>query len=440
MKSFKGFAHIGVQVDNKAKVVAPVGELSGLSLTFTRDQTKFTNGATPGYMLRGFSYHVDDKLTDFPAVDANKILTVISWLYGKSNLGTLTTDPLSVKTAWTADQAATYDLKETGTMQLYATNKYIPSYIVFAPKNDAVTLWKIWFTNEAFFNQYDLYEYSHVKPLINLDDFFLDYVNLKPKIDAITMSSQIGNATLQRNNDPETAIRDDVFDWVDPIDRDKRIPVDWLSILWGEAGNNLDKLKESLAAWILLPANTKHTRDEWATIFPDIFTSTEIIFTPLWNEYGVAPRPRESGVYRGAGNMMVGIAAAKKVCKGVKYTATHIQNVANDCPTQFKSLRTVAVGGPENRDGLNQFILRHPDYLNVATTHVDFMRMTELSRGMVMMLMEMLQYAEEMTETSTMPIGYNRTIRDGVMYISKSYEKFLYLVVSKFSYNKLVGK
>lgn len=439
MKSFKGFAHIGIAVDNKPNVVSPVGELSGLSLTFTRDQSKHTSGASPGYMLRGFTYNVDDVATQFPEVDAVKILAVIAWLYSKSNLGTLTSDVLSVRNIWILEQAANFDLAEIGDMVNYNTSKWMPGYITFAPKDDLTTRWKIWFAEDAFFNQFDAYEINHVKPLTPLDKFFYDYVNLKPLLDAVTLGSQMAEAEVLRNGKPETRYRVDTFDWVDPIDRDLRIPVDWMSLVYGEAGDNLDNVKESLSQWILKPENTSHTRDEWAVIFPDIFTSTELIFVPIWDEFAVAPRPRESGIYRGAGNVEVGVGKAQKLCKGVKYNDAYIRSVVNDCPTQFKSVRCYVVGGPENRDGKNQLILRHPDWLNVPTTHVDFMRMTELTRGAVTLIMEMLQYAEEMTATTTPPTGFNRTIRDGVMYITKSYEKFLYLVVVKSSFDKIIG-
>lgn len=436
MKSFKGFAHIGSQADNKPHLVAPVGELSALSSTFTRDQTKHTSGANPGYMLRGFSYYVNTVPTQLPDVDALAMITVIDWVYGKARLGGFVSDALTLRTAWNTDQAATYDLQEVGQMVLFDTNKYIPSFLVFAPAGETETRWKIWFSDQAFFNQFDEFEFNHVKPLVNLDDFFLDYVNLKPLLASRTLSDSIAQVDALRGVDPETRLRVDPFDWIDPIDRDLRISVDWMSLLWGEAGNNLDSTKESLAAWIL--SHSTHTREEWAVIFPDIFTSTEFIFVPMWDEFAVPERPRESGIYAGAGNMLLGIEKAKVVAKGVKYTPAHISSVANDCPTQFRSLRCIVVGGPENRDGKTQLVNQHPDWLNVPTTHVDFMRMSELTRGAFMMLMEMLQYAEEMTAFTSPPTGYNRTVREGVMYISKTYKKFLYLVVVKSSYDELV--
>jgi hypothetical protein len=43
-----------------------------------------------------------------------------------------------------------------------------------------------------------------------------------------------------------------------------------------------------------------------------------------------------------------------------------------------------------------------------------------------------------MTATTAPPTGFNRTVRDGVMYLSKTYQKFLYLVVCKESFDEIV--
>lgn len=437
MKSFKGFAHNGTTVNNAKDAVAAVGELSAISTTFTRDQTKFIQAITPGYMLRGFSYYVDDVVTQFPAADANKILNIISWAYTQATGGFFTSAASSVNALWLTDQAGTYDLTEVGAMQVFNTNKYCPSYLVFAPKNDANTTWKIWFTNTAFFAQFDETEIKHAKPLASLDSFFTDYTHLKPLLAARTLSDTVAQFDTYRGNTPETRIRSDVFTWVDQLDKTLTIPVEWPSLIWGEAGNNLDRVKESLATFIL--ANSTKTREQWAAIFPDIFTSTEIIISPLWDEFSVAERQRGDGIYRGTGNMMTGIARAKLLCKGVKYTATHIQAVANDMPTQYKSLRCVVVGGPENRDGKTQFVQWYPDWMNVPTTHVDFMRMSANTRGAVMVIMDLLELAEEMTLTTPAPSGYSRMSRDGVAYIAKSYGGLLHMAVLKDSFKAIVG-
>jgi hypothetical protein len=64
---------------------------------------------------------------------------------------------------------------------------------------------------------------------------------------------------------------------------------------------------------------------------------------------------------------------------------------------------------------------------------MDFNRMTLSTRGFLSILQEMLNWAEIMSEHSSIPTtaGYTRTIRNGVLYIVKNYQNINYLVAAK---------
>jgi hypothetical protein len=47
----------------------------------------------------------------------------------------------------------------------------------------------------------------------------------------------------------------------------------------------------------------------------------------------------------------------------------------------------------------------------------------------------MLRYAEAMTPQSSVPREHTRTVRDGIIYLSRTYDRVQYLVVTKFSLN-----
>ena len=66
--------------------------------------------------------------------------------------------------------------------------------------------------------------------------------------------------------------------------------------------------------------------------------------------------------------------------------------------------------------------------------------MKEATRVFINTILDpMLMHAEELTLNSGVPAGFNRVVRDGVVYIARSYNKFLYLVVTKYSVNQLTG-
>lgn len=431
MKIFKAFAHIGPLVDNALDVVAPIGELSPMSKTFTRRPTANVTADYPNETLVGFSYIVDEVPTVVDDATAYSCLTAINWTYSQARLGTFTTDKDSYQQPFITQFGQAFDFIGSGIMIQFG-NYWCPEYIDFCLHGQSATsLWRVWFADDSFYNQYDEYLIFPVTPIVNLDLFFGDFDDVTALVKAIKQTEIFGRISDARGKFPETVLRNDVFTWQDKNDHSLKIDTDWVTVIYGAAGDNLDAVREAIRDYIL--DHSTHTRDEWAEIFPDLFTSTEFIWTPMWTKIAIPNEVRETGVYSGITSIQDAMLLCHKTCQGVKYTNDHIDLVLSVVPTNFRSLMCAVVGGPENRDGIDLFVERYPDYINVPTTHPDFMRMTQETRNLVLMIAEMLMYAEEMTPNTGVPHGYNRLTRNGVVYVAKSYEKFLYLVVSQYS-------
>lgn len=432
MNILKAFAQIGALTNNSANQVSPIGELSAISRTFTKDQTQYIDAEFPGLVLHSFHYSengVDKVVSDG---DASAILDVINWVYGKSSIGGFTSDVSSFRTKWNNDQGILYDLDQVGEMISYGVNKYCPAYILFCPVGSTTVQWKLWFADSAFYSQFDEFTILSTKPVSSFDDLFGTYSSVKTLVDAITIANTMDQLDPLREDCPETRIREYTFDWVDQSNHNNKLSLPFIVLIYGEAGDNIDDVKNYLCQWIL--DNSAHSRDDWALVIPDLFTSTEFLFVPSWDLYAVDDTVRVNGVYAGAVPYTDSLDKALPFIKGTKYTEAFIRSVINVVPTQYKSLTCLVTGGPENRDGINQFLLRHPDWINVPTTNVDFMRMSALTRGLVPILSTLLETAENIDDLMSPPVGYSKITRDGVVYIGKTYEKFLYLVVTKASY------
>ena len=435
MKIFKGFAQIGPLTDNADRVIAPVGELSTRCRTFTRDLTEHTHADFLGETLIGFSHTNNDTPGRITDADAYKILKAINWIYNQARLSKFSENRESFQQLFIAANGAEYDLVDSGEMVAFG-NYWAPEYIEIAPYQQSANYrWRVWFANESFYNQYDEFLILVVPPIVQLDAFFDTYADVKEMVEAIEMSDIFNRLTTAVGKFPQTTQRNDVFNWTDKNDKTLLVPTNWVTAHYGLAGNNLDSVKEAIRNFIL--ANTTKTRDEWAEIFPDLFTSTEFIITPMWNDYAVPNEVRETGVYSGILPFQKAMALCHRTCKGVKYTNAHIDRVISGLTAQHRSVSCAVVGGPENRDGIDIFNERYPDYICVPFTHPDFMRMTQETRGFCMLLAEMLLHAEDLTKNSGVPEGFNRLIRDGVVYLATSYKNFLYLVTSKYSVEEL---
>jgi hypothetical protein len=438
VKIFKAFAHIGALTDNAPGVVAPVGELSKLSLTFVKENTLHGSIDYPEEVLVGFGYKEEDVVKPVPDATAYDSLKAVNWVYLQARLNAFTEVKDVFQQKFITAFGDTFDFIDSGKMIQFKTF-WAPEYITIAPKGQSGTVnWRIWFADAAFFNQFDEFEILPVVPLIPLDQFFNDYESVKLLIDAINQSEVFERIARVRNSYPETYQRLDVFTWQDANNKALKIDTNWISLVYGAAGNNLDAVKEAIRDYIL--DNSEHSRDEWAVIFPDLFTSTEFIMTPLWQNVAVPGGDRQISTFSGILQHVPALALCYKTCKGVKYTNAHIAAVISSVPSQFRSVMLAVVGGPENRDNVNVLNQVFPDYMNVPTTHVDFGMMNEKTRVFINTILDpMLMHAEEMTLSSGVPSGFNRVIRDGVVYVAKSYNKFLYLVVTKYSVDQLAG-
>lgn len=431
MNIFKAFANIGPLTDNTDNKVAPVGELAPMSRTFVRGYTEHVHSDFPGNLLVGFGYKVNDVKQQVPDSVSYSCLKAITWTYSQAKLGVFTNQKDSYQQPFIEHFGAEFDLIASGTMVAFE-NYYAPEYIEFSPAGQSgVSKWRLWFANESFYNQFDEFEILVVPPLVPVDQFHNDYDTVKPLVAAIKQGDIFDRIRIARGTFPETAIRTDMFQWQDKIDHDRKIDTDWATVIYGEAGNNLDAVKEAIRNYIM--ANTTHTRDEWAEIFPDLFTSTEFIFTPMWTDYAIPNGDRDHGIYSGQTSIQKAMLMCHATCKGVKYTNAHIDTVLTIVPSLFRSVMCSVVGGPENRSGIDLFYERYPDFINVPTTHVDFQAMSAETKGFVMMINEMIMHAEELTPDSGVPGGFNRITRDGVVYLAKSYGNFLYLVVTQYS-------
>lgn len=445
--SIKAFVDYGALALNTPSQVATLGELSVHSATFARDRQLFggsSGGSNPSSVnLTVFSAKNADGSQSIVPVDyANLIIQIGGWMYVQGLNGAFTADPAVFLQAITAQFGAQITQIQLGTMTSQqglwwpdTLTFYFANASAVSPGNTAKTRTRLWFADRTFQNQYDEYHIEFVPPIDVLDDFFKSADVIKAEVAAVTLKQTLAKAEALAASDPYTTIAADVYNWIDPLDKTYFIPTNWTYVIWGAAGNNVDAIKAALQDYIL--SNSTHSRDEWAVIFPDIFQSTEVILTPLWNQYAIPNKTLDpSGMYRSVVNVTQGRNYAKETATGVGYTDQHVDNVLNVVPVAWKTLTMLAVGGPQNRGGLNQFALIWPDYLNVPTSSTDFGRMQQSTQAFVRQLFEMLKVAETMTENSDVPPQFTRLHRtnaagDTVLYLAASFNSVQYLIVAK---------
>lgn len=451
--SLKGFVGYGALADNRPDVIAALGELSTYSRTFATDRKLFSTetGSNPNSTvdLTVFSSRkgTDGAAMDVPLPYSQLLLQVSAWSYLQAYLGTFTNSPDSYRVALLAEFAGKITDVTVGAM---VTNgdAYLPGAVTFYINPDGLgATWqpgeradledsriKLWFADDRFRREYDEFSYIFIAPIMPLDSFFLPSAEVRDLVSQRTAPELFQDIRDKTDKKPTTVVRSDIFNYVDPVDPSFTFPTDWTYLIYGAAGDNIDAIKEELIDWIL--DNSEHDREEWAKIFPDIFTATEFIVAPAWNQFAVENSPVNAGVYSPIMNLIQARSLGHDAFTGTGYTAEHIDTNMCVAPIPFKSLALAICGGPENRGGKKRFEQHWADFMNVASSNnTDFGRMSLATQQLCLMLEAMLKVAETMTEFSDIPTTMTRLKRtnaDGrtYLYVVKSYLNVQYLVAS----------
>lgn len=443
MFNLQGFLVVGALTENAPGEVALFGEISADALTYAVDRGIYTDPDIRGSAVIGFSSfdEADPEITVEPSLDqVSQMLRVTKYLSDQSDNGLVTDDRdalFDMLMAQFGDEITSLtfgDIVQDG-------NRWMPQWLMWsqipAAGEAATATYKIWFSDVAFRQQYDRYTIRIVAPIDRIDDFFLDPLVVKRTVEARTMTTTMEKVQQIRKLDPFTLNRSDMFEYNDPEDPTWKVPTNWITLHYGIAGNNIDAIKDAIVKWIL--ANSTHSREEWVKIFPELFTSTEFICTPMWLNYATENKTNQAGVHSPIMSYADAVTLSNLCCKSPGYTPEHIIGYLTSLPVMFKSMNIAVVGGPENRNGTYWLTDYVKDYINTPTGSIDANRMSNSTREWVLLMERLLETAERMTEFSDMPVGINRMNRNGVLYAAASHNQVQYLVVSRLWLEKATG-
>lgn len=438
MYILKGFMVMQSLSNNDPGMIAQIGELSTYSKTFTKELGHYSRDEYPAVDMMSFYSHregVGD--IKVPVVYQDTLLEMSQWLYTNAVGGLFDVSKSNFLSLFLSEWAAFVESVDAGDMTASLDEvSWLPQYLKFKLRGPGEENYvKIWFTDDAFRRQYDEYEIEVVPPIENLDDLTDTPINVKAKLDALDDSERMIRIEEAKDGHPSTRVRIDMYDWMNPLAPETVLSTSWGIVIYGPAGNNIDNIRNALVKYII--ANSSYTREEWEDYLPDLFKATEYILTPLWTNYSIPNETLMAGLYSPTVPVQEILEIAKSTA--TRYDATHVESVLSTSVSMYRSLSFLAVGGPDNRDGIMTYQERFKDYIVIPTTSSEFSRMSPSTQEWVVLLSQMLKVAETMTEFTDVPLRMTRLIRDGIMYVVASFEDVQYLVVSRQSYYDLFG-
>lgn len=426
MKILKGFIVNQNLMSNVPGVIADFGEISTWSLTYTKERGEYHDPNVPGYRLvSARSYDTETGEIEAPQTLINETIgmAVKTMQYVSQNLR-----PYDVEDFRNTLLALFYNRAYNINIGVFRNGDTLalPEWISWQSTNHDNTFVRIWFSNDAFADQFDEYEMTVIPPLDNLDDFFLLPGEVKTKLESVSFSELIEKVQDAKNYHPETYIRSLTFDYIPP-NNSEPITTRWSMLIYGIAGDNIDSIKDAFIDYVL--ANSTHSRTEWERIIPSLFKRTEFILLPRWDKYSIPNLLIEEGLYSSLSDPLEVIAFCKHNVP--YYSNTHVERNITIVPHDYKAISIYVVNGTANIEGKEKFNLLFRDYIPVASTSLDFNRMSTKTREWLLMLQELIILAETTDEFSSLPRKFRRIFRENQLYVSTVVDNVHYLMLTK---------
>lgn len=426
MKVLKGFASHTLFANNAVGITNPIGELSTYARTFSRDIGIYVNAADKHVVLNAFLSRKDEVDVDLDVTTRDQALSIVQWIYNNTltHSGQQYADQILFKLL-DAFESFAMDF-ECGEMVTDGTY-WVPEWLSWRFKGDEENYNKIWFSDSSFCHKYDEFAIVVVPPIDNLDDFFRRSQEVEQLVNARDNSEMMLKIQEAKGGHPETIVSTAIYEYRDPLSTTKRIKTNWSLLIYGEAGNNIDSIKDALVNHIL--SNSKYGRDRWVEIFPEIFRRTEFILIPFFDQYAIPNKKTEAGIYSPITQVKDSFDTIMALAP--EYPQSHIISHWSVMAHPYKSLNLGVTSSDENRDELYQLKQVYPDYIAVSTTSQDFNRMSEATREFAQVLYQLLLLAETINRYSDIPKGYTKVTRGNLLYVVKNINNIHYLVPAK---------
>lgn len=428
MLQIKAFMNIAQLVSNNPGVVSPLGELSEQARTYVKERGEYSLALQPGYDLVTFKSM--DTVTGAQFVlSTSQVTQIIEVIKDLQSYATTHSRPYS-QTDFRDWVAAHFygRIRDLEISTIINSDNYgLPEWVSWTSIEHGGVYVKIWLSDEAFRSQYDEYSISSILPLTNIDDFFAFFNTVKAKLNA--RSDNWLNEVIEstRGSSPETYTRFYKFNFVNTLNPTDTWPVEFPSLIYGMAGDNIDAIKDAIVEKIM--SLTKHTRQEWEAIFPDLFKRTEFVLLPRWERIAIPNLTDLGAVFSPILKPAECVTFAKENVPF--YTPSHVADNIYTTTLLYRSLACVIVAGETNIVGKKTLWQVIPDYIVVNTSSPDFARMSLKTQEWITMINDMVRYAETVTEFSSTPKAYRKIKRGNLLFLSGVYNNVNFLVAAK---------
>lgn len=427
MNVVKGFVTISQFINNSPGSISPIGEISTLSTTYSKEKGDYVLSTNPGYRLITFSNIDSDTLEKLTLTNdqVSQVLEVIKSCVIYSGNNVRPYNKLNYINAITAEYHNTIINVNVGNFIDDGVTA-LPEWIYWETATLDMKV-KIWLADQSFLYQYDNYEIEIIPPIENLNDFFGNYAVISNTISLLKSSDLVERMNAIKANYPTSYYRLLMFDLFNSVNPGQFITTEWGVNIYGKAGNNIDSIKDTLITYIL--ENSTYTNTQWVKLFPDIFKRTEFVLFPRWDKISIPNLTNMSNLYGSILNLKESLTFVKNAIN--YYTDPHVDDKLEFLPYDYKALTILSLPGEHNDPEVMNLSSLFPDYIPVNNLSTDFSRMNMNTQNWSKFIEVLIMTAETANENSIVPMNMRRVIVGGVMFMSQVFNNINYLVAVK---------
>ena len=430
MKSVQGFVSISQYINNTPGVVSPIGELSTLARTYSKESGQYRDDVAPGYVLTTFKVADSFSGVEVPVgTDQAKIILDIARAtvaYASSHM--LPYDVQDFRVAVAAVYPFTTADVDFGPL-VYGHSIELPEYITFTSTAEGGMDVKIWLSDAAFRDQFTDFSITVIPPLANLNDFFAPFDEAGLLLEQENITSLVERIQLAKGNNPDSVIKVLEFNFVNRYSSSTSRKTSWGILIYGKEGDYIDTIKDAIVDFLL--ANSQFTTSQWEIIFPEIFQRTEFIVVPRWDKLATVNLTEDASLY----SQVVDTQDIANFTANFLnfYGESFVRANSYTLNFPFRVLGATVTNGVKNADGKADFQVLYPDYMPIPTTSPDFGRMRLVTQEWSIFIQELVRQAEVAKPISALPIGMRRIYRDEKLFIASSHKNINYLVAAKWN-------
>lgn len=428
MIKVKGFLSISKYYNNISGQVNKLFELSSYSLSFSRNVQVLSSENYKQNTLYVFS-SINDILNSTVNLNSNSNDNVskVSQAfidYSLSNIRPFTKDKVRTYVqnflADTITNLLIGELVDDGNFSL-------PEWFSFLMNDGTGISYKIWLSDSSFRNQYDEYEMVIVPPISNIDNLFNAWNVVTDQLNATSVTEFLDIIETNKSSIPSTYTRILSYDLYNKLNPTVKVNTNWGIIIYGNAGDNMDVIKNNLVEYV--SNNSSVSQTEWEAIIPGIFRRTEFIIIPRWDKISIENLNKTSVIYSSWSSPTEYLGFLNTAFSEIP--KAHAENKAISIPFDYKAIMMIFIAGETNQTAKSIIEDMFYDYIPVNSSSPDFGRMNATTCDWIIMLEKLLLDSEKMTLDGGITHGSKKAIRNNKLYASQIYDGVNYLMAAK---------